>query len=65
MKNSCDYAHMTNCEVRLLPTGSDGNMIICENHYRKELRYRLDRTFNDGTSWKFPAWHTLKIYDPT
>jgi hypothetical protein len=67
--NNCDICLSRNIrqtilvECRLLPTGGDSNMIVCRYHYRKELRYRLYRTLNDGTEWQFPAWHTLKIYD--
>ena len=64
-QNNCDGSgpHEPG-DVRVLPTGGDGNMILCRNCYEREIRYRVDRNRELGDFAKFalPAWEALKIY---
>jgi len=60
--NSCDYDHQTTHEVRLLPTGGVGNMILCHRHYVLEMAYRNGRVAN-GVPFELPEWEELKVYD--
>lgn len=48
-------------EVRLLPTGGDGNMILCRDCYEHEMRYRRERVAA-GEPFDLPAWNELKVY---
>lgn len=36
----CDWNHGAR-EVRLLPTGGDGNIQCCKTHYRREMIARM------------------------
>ena len=49
----CDHDHVA-AEVRLLPTGGDSNMILCQAHHAAELAYR-------GTT--VPVWDSLTPYE--
>ena len=53
-------------EVRVLPTGGDGNAILCHTCFLHELRYRRERNqaLSKDCQFKLPAWETLKIYAP-
>jgi hypothetical protein len=53
-------------EVRVLPTGGDGNAILCRSCHRHELSWRRDRNRELGDFAKFdlPTWESLKVYDP-
>jgi hypothetical protein len=61
--NQCDHGHECHEETRLLPTGGDGNMIVCRRHYHHELTYReqQNRRYGEG-KWKLPTWNSLKVY---
>jgi len=61
--NACDHGHLVEGEVRLLPTGGDGNAILCRSHYDSEMVFRKER-IADGVSYPLPKWETLKVYDP-
>jgi hypothetical protein len=65
MKNpNCDNIHCTkaNGEVRLLPTGGDGNMIVCRSCYEHEMAFR--RSFSKrGVKPDLPSWESLKVYE--
>lgn len=45
-------------QVRLLPTGGDGNAILCRNCFQKEMRYRLERNkeLSERSQFEIPAW---------
>lgn len=51
-------------EVRVLPTGGDGNAILCLNCYNREIAYRVERNRDLGKDCQFelPQWDTLKVY---
>lgn len=76
---SAHYTHQTkmknnNCdndkcidpkgEVRVLPTGGEGNAILCHTCYLHELRWRRERNHDlaPANRFKLPQWETLKIY---
>lgn len=50
--------------VRVLPTGGDGNILLCWLCYMRELRYRIERNRELGPDcqFKLPAWENLRIY---
>ena len=54
-KNQCDHGHSTTEQVRLLPYGGGGNLIVCKHHYQKEIAERGDENL--------PKWEDLKIYE--
>jgi hypothetical protein len=61
MINQCDAGHQTKKEVRLLPTSKGdlhGNVIVCYEHYLKEIKYRKEMG-----SDLLPAWEELKVYE--
>lgn len=64
--NSCDHGHQTSQEVRLLPLGAGGNVIICLDHFCDEITFRRERNRNLDKECQFdlPAWEDLVIYDP-
>ena len=59
----CDYGHEAE-EVRLLPTGGGGNMIVCREHYTREIMFRFTRNKEMGRKgFQLPRWDDLKIYE--
>ena len=64
--NHCDHNHVTADEVRLLPTGGDGNMLVCYAHYLQEMVFRKEmiRTgYWAPAVAEFPVWESLKVYE--
>lgn len=65
---NCDGEHCLTVEgiVRVLPTGGDGNAILCRKCYEVEMAFRRDRNRELAPECQFllPPWYTLKIYDP-
>jgi hypothetical protein len=56
-------------EVRLLPTGGDGNAILCRSCLEHEISIRRRRNAElaaqkTGTSFDLPKWEDLKVYEP-
>lgn len=47
-------------EVRLLPIGGDGNIIVCLACYESEMQYR--RMSEPGVPVSLPSWGSLKVY---
>src|SRR5215510_11957468 len=47
----CDWNHEAR-EVRKLPYGGDGNMLLCRTHYVREMSNRAEET-----------WNTLEKYE--
>lgn len=62
MKNLCDGGHATNAQVRKLPTGGDGQALLCFHCYVKEMIYRQELNAEQGTAaFELPLWKDLKI----
>jgi hypothetical protein len=76
---NCDGQGMTLCssapEVRVLPLGGHGNLILCREHWNRELRWRRERNRELADDVRYglpacacrydlPAWETGKAYDP-
>ena len=57
--HACD--HLVEGEVRLLPTGGDGNAILCRTHYHAELQFRKEQA-TAGVPADLPPWDTLKVH---
>lgn len=52
-----------NGEVRVIPTGGGGNMILCFACYRHEMSYRRERIKELGEgSYDLPSWESLEVY---
>ena len=60
--NHCDHNHVVYGEVRLLPTGGEGNMILCKCHYRAEMLVRFHNIMQ-GIPEDLPTWESLKVYE--
>lgn len=62
--NTCsfdsEHAHGFIGEVRRLDTGGGGAVEVCREHYKKELRWRLQRIF-EGVNYEMPRWEDLEI----
>jgi hypothetical protein len=60
--NGCDHGHETKDEIRRLPTGGDGAILVCRWHYRREMAYRNEQSRHTGRDkWDFPSWSNLTI----
>jgi hypothetical protein len=62
----CDkqLGHCVPGEVRVLPTGSESNAILCRACFDNEVDWRKDQ--NDplnGGPFETPAWGDLKVYE--
>lgn len=62
MKNFCDHSHHTEEEVRILPYTDGGNLILCREHYDKEIVYRKER-LKRGIHYELPKWDSLTVYE--
>ena len=65
---NCDGTHCVHAsgEVRLLPYGGGGNIILCKNCYLHEMRYRAQRNVElRATVYAIPAWKDLAVYQGT
>lgn len=53
-------------EVRILPFGRGGNLILCRACYENEMHYRRERNTDTlhlrATPHPLPAWESLEIY---
>jgi len=64
--HSCDQGHLTIEEVRVLPISKHSNLIICNKHFEREMRYRKEQAKTYGKeNFEFPKWEDLKIYSET
>lgn len=68
MKNwNCDNDKCKdpNGEVRILPIGGDGNLILCRVCYEHEMAFRKDRNRQLASQNQFdlPAWEDLSVYE--
>lgn len=52
-------------EVRVLPTGGDGNLILCRACFEHELRFRVTRNryLSPDCRFALPSWESLKVYN--
>jgi hypothetical protein len=62
---NCDGDHCRKeiGEVRLLPIGGDGNIIVCQSCYAHEMKYRRNRIALDKVEFDLPKWEALKLYE--
>lgn len=60
--DKCRSAHG---EVRVLPTGGDGNLILCRACFHYELAFRRERNLDLSKDCQFelPEWKSLKVYE--
>lgn len=65
-QNNCDGSgpHSSG-EVRVMPTGGGGNLILCRRCWENELSYRRDRNKILGAFAQFalPAWNDSEVYE--
>ena len=55
-------------EVRILPYGGGGNLILCYDCFCHEMRFRTQANTRlaarkTGTSYEIPRWTDLKVYE--
>lgn len=65
-QNNCDGSGPHNLgEVRLMPTGGDGNLILCRSCWNREIAYRRDRNRSLGQFAQFdlPEFDVAKEYE--
>lgn len=64
--NMCDgdKCQSENGQVRVLPTGSSSNAILCLHCFTNELNYRAhaNRTLGDFAKFSLPKWTDLQEY---
>lgn len=64
---NCDGSgpHHMSSEVRVLPLGGDGNLILCRACYRRELAWRIgrNRELAKDAAFSLPAWESLRVYE--
>ena len=48
-------------EVRLLPIGGGGNVIVGRQSYEKEMAFRRER-IAAGVPFDLPSWDDLRVY---
>lgn len=62
----CDGEHCEKREgeVRLLPYGGSGNLILCNSCLGYELAWRLkrNRELSKDCQFALPSWDSLKVY---
>ncbi len=50
-------------EVRVLPTGGGGNLIVCRACFDHEIDFRRTRNKELGReAFEIPRWHDLQVY---
>jgi hypothetical protein len=63
---NCDggYCVSETGEVRVLPTGGDGNAILCRSCFAHEMNWRRERNMELAKENRFqlPRWTDLKVY---
>lgn len=67
MKNpNCDGDHCVSStgEVRVLPLGGDGNLIICRSCFLHEIDFRRkrNRELTPDCHFDIPQWEDLEVY---
>lgn len=50
--------------VKVLPTGGEGNAILCRLCFTREIQFRRERNkaLSKDCQFDLPAWTSLKIY---
>jgi hypothetical protein len=65
---NCDGSHCleTAGEVRVMPYGGDGHLILCHACYRVEMAFRRERNLEllHYCHFDLPSWDSLKVYSP-
>jgi hypothetical protein len=61
--NNCDGDHCNSStgEVRLLPYGGGGNLILCRSCYDYEIAWRKDQ-IKRKRDFETPEWESLEVY---
>lgn len=61
---NCDgiYCNTTNGEVRLLPLGGDGNLILCKSCVEYEIEWRKNENKRANREFDIPNWDNLEVY---
>jgi hypothetical protein len=49
-------------EVKLMPTGGSGNLILCHNCWNHELAYR-NSEMGEFAQFDLPLWSQGKVYE--
>ena len=67
MDQKCDGDHCRrhqSGEVRLIPTGTYSNAILCRACFAHEIAFRRDRnlTLADESRFDLPTWDSLAVY---
>ena len=64
--NYCDGSRCQNPdgEVRVLPTGGGGNVILCRACFHHEINWRRDRNrdLSREAAFELPEWESLEVY---
>lgn len=62
--NNCDGGHCisTQGQVRVLPIGGGGNLILCQACFNYEIAWRKDQ-IRSGRDFDTPSWDSLEVYD--
>ena len=55
----CDHNHLAG-DIRRLPAGGEGAMLVCRRHYNEEMTYRATSGF--AALQEFPTWASLAPY---
>ena len=65
---NCDGSHCLSPsgQVRVLPYGGAGNLILCRICFFHEIRFRQlrNRDLSKDSQFALPTWDSLKIYEP-
>ena len=56
-----DYG-VVSTEVRFLPYGGDGNIIVSRVSYDKEMKFRKERNKTVCSPYDIPSWESLEVY---
>ncbi len=51
-----------NKEVRVLPYGGGGNLLLCRACLARELAFRKERNAHVAVPYDLPEWYNLEIY---
>lgn len=49
-------------ELRLMPYGGDGNILVGRASYNKEIEHRKEE-IKKGREFKLPSWDSLKVHE--
>lgn len=63
---NCDGSHcsFSKSEVRVLPYGGGGNLILCHACYCYEMVFRRSRNkeLSSAAAFDLPTWDSLEVY---